>query len=344
MIQITIMLIFTSGSTGNSKGVPISYDNLNNFIEWITKIPELYECSNLNILSQASFSFDLSVMDIYFSIYKNCSIIAVDDDTKEDIIKLYDVIKKEKVNFLVMTPTFVKLLLLDSYFTNNNFKEIKYMFFCGECLEVSTVRKIKERFPEVDIINAYGPTEATCCVSLLKIQDKMLDYDFLPVGKVKTSSVNIEVLNDEIVLKGKSVFDGYLDIDTNNCFKENGINCYKTGDLGKIENDYLYCNGRIDNQIKYQGYRIELGDIENNLLKVKGIREAVVIAKYKENSNIVKLIKSFVVLDINITEEDIKKELSKLIPSYMIPKSFVILDKLPINKNGKYDRKKLSEL
>ena len=195
-----------------------------------------------------------------------------------------------------------------------------------------------------DVINAYGPTEATCCVSLTKITDDMLKESILPIGKIDTCAVDIEVINSEIVLKGASVFNNYLGIESDNCYKENGISCYKTGDIGYIRNNYLYCTGRIDSQIKYQGYRIELTDIENNLLKIDGITSACVIAKYKENTNIVRLIKAFVTVGREIDDKYIKNELDKLIPRYMIPKKIVILDKIPVNNNGKYDRKKLNEL
>lgn len=336
-------IIFTSGSTGNSKGVPITYKNLNHFISWIISRKEFKNAKNINILSEASFSFDLSVMDIYFSIYKNNTIIALEDNTSENTTKIYNTIKKEEINFLIMTPTFIKVLLLDSEFNEKNYQEIKYMFFCGECLETITAKKIKERFPHILLINAYGPTEATCCISLIEIDNTMLEEEYLPVGKINTSATNIEINNNEIILKGKSVFNGYLNIKSDNFYKENNINCYKTKDLGKIENNMLYCLGRLDNQIKYQGYRIELEDIENNLLKIEEIREAVVIAKYQNNSNIVKLIKAYVVLEKEISIESIKEKLSKLIPHYMIPKVIEILDEIPINKNGKYDRKKLSE-
>ena len=241
-----------------------------------------------------------------------------------------------------MTPTFIKILLTDNNFNDNNYPNIKYMFFCGELLEVETVRKIKERFNKVKVINAYGPTEATCFVSLIEINSKMLKEEYIPVGKLNTSAVKIELDNNEIILKGKSVFNGYLDLKSDNYYKEKKTNCYKTGDIGIIENNYLYCKGRIDNQIKYQGYRIELEDIENNLLKLKNIKEAVAVAKY--NNNIVKLIKAYVVLNKEMKEHEIKKELSKLIPNYMIPKKIIIIDKIPVNNNGKYDRKKLSSL
>ena len=177
-----------------------------------------------------------------------------------------------------MTPTFIKMLLLDKSFNDDNYSSIKYMFFCGEILEVETVRKIKERFKNTRIINAYGPTEATCFVTMVEVKDELLEKDYLPVGKINTSAVNISIVNNEIVLEGKSVFNGYLN--TNKMEKY-----YHTGDIGYVEDNYLYCKGRIDNQIKYMGYRIELGDIENNLLKITNIKEAVVVSKYKENSN-----------------------------------------------------------
>ena len=337
-------IIFTSGSTGNSKGVPITYRNLNNFITWIITRKEYKNCKNLNILSQASFSFDLSVMDIYFSIYKNNTIISIEDNTNESINNIYNTLKNEKINFLIMTPTFVKMLLIENDFNDKNYKDIKYMFFCGECLETKTAQKIKERFPHVLLINAYGPTEATCCISQVEITNNMLKEDYLPVGKVDDSAVKVEIEKKEIILKGKSVFSGYLSLDSDSCYKENNVNCYKTKDVGEIKNNYIYCIGRLDNQIKYQGYRIELGDIENNLLKLKEIREAVVIVKYKEKTNIVKLLKAFVVLNEKIEENEIKEKLSKLLPHYMIPKTIEVIDKIPINKNGKYDRKKLSKL
>ena len=337
-------IIYTSGSTGKAKGVPITYHNLSHFINWITTLSEHKNCDNLNLLSQASFSFDLSLMDLYFAIFKHNHIIAIDGDTKEDINKIYDTISTNNINYLVMTPTFVKMLLIDEYFNENNFKSIKYMFFCGECLEVETVKKIRQRFSNVIVENAYGPTEATCCVTLQIIDDKMLTKEILPVGKISTAATNIEIKNNEIVLKGDSVFSGYIDSNNDNYYLEKGINCYKTGDVGYIEGDYLYCYGRIDNQIKYQGYRIELSDIENNLLKIEGIREACVIAKYKDNSKIVRLIKAYVTTNNNLTDLDIKAKLNTLIPHYMIPKKIVILDEMPINNNGKYDRKKLSEL
>ena len=163
-------------------------------------------------------------------------------------------------------------------------------------------------------------------------------------GILSTAATKIEIEDNEIILKGASVFGGYLGAIEGGYYKENDVNCYKTGDLGYIENDLLYCKGRKDNQIKYKGYRIELGDIENNLLKIDGVKEAVVVAKLKEEKITVKLIKAYIVVDKNIDIPYVKQKLKEMLPVYMMPKTIEILEKIPINNNEKYDRKKLKEL
>lgn len=335
-------IIFTSGSTGEPKGVPISYENLENFTEWILKVISNNEI--LNVMNQASFSFDLSVADIYYSLLNGCTLFALEKESQNNLSSFLNVLQKENINLMVITPTFIKLLMLDNEFSEKNFPHLKSIYFCGELLEVATVNKLLKRFPKLKIINAYGPTEATSAVSSILINETMLENDYLPVGKIDEAAVNIEIIDDEIILKGKSVFGGYLNLISENYFSENDINCYKTGDIGRIEKNLLYCFGRKDEQIKYMGYRIELGDIENNLLKIDEVREAVVVADYKENTNLVKNIKAFITVSCDISIGDIKNKLKKVLPEYMIPKKISIMDKIPINQNGKYDRKKLKKL
>lgn len=336
-------IIFTSGSTGEPKGVPISYDNLDNFTHWISNIDVLKNESEMNVLNQASFSFDLSVADIYFSLNNGHTLVGLDKSTQQDYNKIFEIIKKQKINFAVMTPSFIKMLMLNGDFISENYPCLKCIYFCGEPLEVSTVKKLKNRFPNLNVINAYGPTEATSAVSSVTVDENMLEQENLPVGEIDKSACEIYIEDDEIVLKGKSVFGGYLGEIVGGYFKENGENCYRTGDLGYIENNFLYCKGRKDNQIKYMGYRIELGDIESNLLKISGIDNAVVVAKYKGNTKIVKTIKAYISADDSVDISNVKNELSKLVPSYMIPKSIIKINEIPLTKNGKVDRKRLEE-
>jgi D-alanine--poly(phosphoribitol) ligase subunit 1 len=114
--------------------------------------------------------------------------------------------------------------------------------------------------------------------------------------------------------------------------------------MGYIHEGMLYCTGRKDSQVKYNGYRIELMDIENNIISIPGVQECAVIAKYTENNN-VKTIKAFVTAETTGLEPAyIRDELSKKVPEYMVPRTIIVLDRLPVNRNGKIDRKALAEL
>ncbi len=337
-----VYIIFTSGSTGIPKGVPISKTNLNNFITWISNLKPLCKYKEVNVLNQASFSFDLSVADFYYSLCNGHTLIALDCDIQEEYNKVFDTIKK--INVAIITPTFMKMLLLNKDFNSNNYPYLKCVYFCGEQLEVKTARKLLEAFPNLKIINAYGPTEATSAVSGIQITKEMVDtLSLLPVGEVTNFATDILIDKDEIILKGDSVFNGYLGDYIGGYYKEDNINCYKTGDIGYIEDGKLYCKGRKDTQVKYKGYRIELNDIEYNINLIKDVKDCAVIAK-KDGDLITKTIKAFVVVENNHDENYIKDELEKLIPSYMMPKTIKIVDSLPINRNGKIDRKALSEL
>lgn len=318
-------IIYTSGTTGNPKGIPITRKNLNNFINWISNIV-LKDYKGCNVLNQANFNFDLSVVDIYFSLFNNCNLYAYSNYD----FNISDFILKNNINLAIMTPTFVKLCLLEEKFNEKNIPNLKCIYFCGEFLDKNVVKKLWEKFPNLKIINAYGPTEATSAVSTVNVTKDMLNYEVLPIGEKNTNATTIEIIDDEIVLSGNSVFPGYLN--------DKKISKFYTNDLGYYYKNYLFIKGRKDNQIKYKGYRIELYDIENNILNIDGVKEAVVVPI--RNFNEVKMLKAYVVSD-KLKEEDIKKILKEKIPSYMIPKKIIIIEKIPINNNGKYDRKKL---
>lgn len=336
----TAYIIFTSGSTGKPKGVPISYNNLNNFIKWISNFEVLNAYKDINVMNTASFSFDLSIADIFYSLMNGHTLCILQN--KESLNNIFDFMLKKHINLIVATPTLIKMFLLDETFNMNTFKDLKCIYFCGERLDVIVSQKLLNRFPKLKIINGYGPTETTSAVSAIVINESMLSKDILPIGKINTCASSISIENDEIIIKGKSVFDGYLNINSDKIYKENNINVFKTGDLGYIENDYIYIKGRNDNQIKYKGYRIELDDVELNLLKINQVTNAAVIPIYNEKG-IVKSLKAFITSKSDINAEDIKIELSKMIPKYMIPK-IKILTSLPVNKNGKIDRKGLMNL
>lgn len=330
----TAYIIFTSGTTGEPKGVPISTSNLLNFTHWLNRLDPLSSYRDAAVLNQASFSFDLSVADLYYALTNGHTLTALESTDPAEIAEVFS---GNRIEICVSTPTFIKLCMMDPDFNTAQYPSFRCIYFCGEPLEPKTVRKLWERFPNLDIINAYGPTEATSAVSAVRIRKEMLDAPLLPVGETGNFAAEIEIEDGEIVLRGKSVFSGYLNGVTGGYFRENGQNCYRTGDLGYMKNGYLYCRGRKDSQIKYKGYRIELTDIEQNIARLAGVQDCAVTA-VRAADGTVRYLTAHVVGE-GLT--DLRERLKTVLPDYMIPKTIRILDKLPVNANGKIDRKAL---
>lgn len=334
-------IMFTSGSTGQPKGVPIGRQNLSRFIEWIRNLFPLSEYDSVKVLNQANFSFDLSVADIFYSLCNGHHLMAFSGNWLENPSVIFAQMKEIEV--AVLTPGFARLCLLNQDWNCRNFPFLRCIYFCGEKLDKNLVARLWRAFPHLKILNAYGPTEATSAVSAILVEPEMLLEEELAVGEVAASACEISLREGEILLKGESVFSGYLQTDSPSCFAEEGRNCYLTGDYGYIRNGKLYISGRKDNQIKWKGYRIELEDIEKNLRNIEGVKEAVVVAKRTEDKSI-KMLKAFVVKEEGTSPEDIKAELAKRIPQYMIPKIFRFPERLPLTANGKIDRKELERL
>lgn len=333
-------IIFTSGSTGEPKGVPISRRNLDNFIRWITSLEPICGFEHAFVLNQAEFSFDLSTVSLCSMLFDGNTLVQM--DMNGDYSAVFDTILKNKTEIFVTTPTFMRLCVLNKDFCEKNFPFVKCIYFCGETLQKSLVKTLFERFPDIKIINAYGPTEATSAVCAIEITKEVLEHEeTLPVGEIKIAATEIVIEDGEIVLKGKSVFGGYLDKTSGGHYIKDKTHCYRTGDMGFIKDGKLYFSGRKDSQIKYKGYRIELSDIEANMCSIEGIENCAVITK-KNPAGEVMLIKTFA--SGKITEGEIRDKLSRKLPEYMIPKIIKILDSLPVNQNGKIDRKKLETL
>ena len=343
-------IIFTSGSTGVPKGVKVAYKNLDSCIRWLKNI---VKADNEIILNQANFSFDLSVADLYLSVITGSEHYILESSTKFDFSNIFTQLKQSDATIAVMTPSFVDLLLLDKTFGDEILPNLKTIIFCGERLLKTTVEKLRLRFKDIKIINSYGPTECTFAVTSLEITEEMLKQDNIPVGKAK-EDVEIIILDEnrnklsdeqlgEILIVGDSVANGYLGaIKETSFIQYNGKNAYLTGDLGYLKDGNLYFERRIDNQIKYKGYRIELSDIEKNLYSLNYFEKVKVIEKKSKDNKVIKLI-AFVKLKVEKTEVEIKKDLSAKIPEYMRP-SIKILEEFPINNNGKTDIEKLRRM
>ena len=362
----TYYIIFTSGSTGSPKGVEISFQALNNFLNWSCTLGEEHPYAEKSVfLNQAPFSFDLSVMDLYTSLYCGSTLCMMDKAIQAKLGDIVPFIRDNGITAVVATPSFVNMCLVDRNFREETIPTLDCFFFCGETLANKTARKLMKRFPNAVIQNAYGPTESTVAVSKVRItQDVVSKYDPLPVGKAKPGTSFIissyEGSNDgnreigEIFIVGDTLAKGYFNSDelTNNtfvkCLKDGEwVRAYKTGDIGYIENDQLFYCGRIDLQIKLNGYRIEIGDIESNILKLPFIENCAVIPR--SSGGKIKAIVGVIVLsaeedDTKSAQKQIVEKLGKALPNYMVPQSYEFIKAIPLTNNGKIDRNKLIEI
>ena len=342
----TYYIIFTSGTTGQPKGVEVTYSNLNSCINWLK---EITGANKEIILNQANFSFDLSVADLYLSLATESEHFILNSNIM-DLGKVFNELKNSNSTIAIMTPSFADLLLTDKSFSDELLPYLRKIIFCGEKLLNSTVEKLYSRFKNLQIINTYGPTECTFAVTSIQIPHNYRGE--IPVGKPK-NDVEIFILDEnkneiidgtegEILITGESVAKGYVNIESDSFIQYKGKKAYLTGDIGYIKNNNLYVKGRKDSQIKYKGYRIELKDIEQNIMRLGYIENVKVLPKKNVNGGIISLIAFTIMKTKNITENEIKKDLVKILPSYMIPK-IKILNEFPINSNGKCDEKKLIE-
>lgn len=357
-------IIFTSGSTGTPKGVQITADNLNHYLQWSVSLGSRPEDKlGKTFLNQAPFSFDLSVMDLYTCLASRGTLYLLDKETQMDFKKLLPALKKSGASVWVSTPSFADMCLADKSFDCSLMPQMKTFLFCGETLNNSTALKLMERFPDAVIMNTYGPTESTVAVTEVQVTKAMAqDPNPLPVGKAKAGS-SLEIhrtdgsLADtgesgEIIITGDTVSAGYFgreDLTRKTFFTAlNGYRAYRTGDKGYLDKEgYLHYEGRIDLQIKLNGYRIEIEDIEQNLTRLDQISAAVVVPNTKNGK--VRSLTAFVTGGKSPENgmkfsKEMKEKLSAFLPAYMIPKKIVHLDSLPMNHNGKVDRKQLGGL
>jgi D-alanine--poly(phosphoribitol) ligase subunit 1 len=353
-------ILFTSGSTGEPKGVIITLACLEHFLTWMLAEQRFTERSEV-FLNQAPFSFDLSVMDLYCSLATGSTLFSISRELIENPKKLYAALASSAVSTWVSTPSFAQMCLVEEKFAEAMLPQVRRFLFCGETLTPQTAAQLLKRFPKAEVWNMYGPTEATVATTSICIDDAILEqYSPLPVGRTMPGT-EIFLANEnqkpvtanergEIIIAGPNVSPGYLgrpDLTANAFFQHRGQRAYRTGDSGRFRDDLLFFEGRMDEQLKLSGYRIELGDVEANLRALATVRDAVVIPLVKNGT--AQSLAAFVVLagrdDATHFELSYKlrNQLSERLPVYMLPRKFVFLDTFPMTANGKVDRGTLAK-
>lgn len=333
-------IIYTSGSTGRPKGVQVPNDNLVYFMNTMKKYIKLNK--NERWLSITTVCFDISIFEMFFPIICGITLVIGKKRMLIDMRMLKNTILNENITIMQATPVTWKLL---TKFDKTIIKRL--IVLCGgDKLENELAKILYENSREV--WNLYGPTETTIWSSANKLETS----EDISIGKpidgtsfyLFDNNMKLNKYEGELYIGGSGVSKGYLNNMqlTNERFKNNPLKkeelIYQTGDYVKYYNGRYYYIGRTDFQIKINGHRIEVEDIEKNLLEIKGIENAVIIPD-KDSNNIYAFVKSKNSEMIN--EETIKNQLREKINGYMIPRRIIAVDDFPLTFNKKIDRKQL---
>lgn len=351
-------IIYTSGTTGTPKGVYITHHNV---MRLFFSTPSLYDFTEKDRWIMChSYCFDFSVWEIFGALLYGGTLIIIQNHTKKDTRDLLSVISREGVTVLNQTPSaFVNLQTDILKYKSKMPIQLRYVIFGGEKLLPYFLKEFKDEYPQTKLINMYGITEITVHATYKEITEKEIKENSSNIG-VPIPTLNLYLMDSsmklvppgvygEIYVGGEGVSKGYVNKAEltkerflKNPYDESEI-IYKSGDLGFIneDGDIIYI-GRNDSQIQLRGFRVETEEIVSCLLKNNGIQNAFVYPQTTENGY--DRLVAYLKLGKELMLEDIKEELRKYLPDYMIPAIFYKIKEIPLTSNNKIDVHKLESI
>lgn len=345
-------VLFTSGSTGLPKGAMVEHVGMNNHLSEKIRILNL---SNKSIIANnASISFDVSVWQMLAPLCVGATSIIFPESALINLKSFRNILYDYQVQVLEVVPTYLSLLIHEIKNYSKEFTNLKYLISTGETLSKNLVEQCFDALPQVVIVNAYGPTEASDDIMHCVI-DKSNNYDTIPIGKpINNAEMTIVKVDGslcdinepgELLVSGICVGRGYVgnEKETKLCFHVNPNTherVYRTGDLVSLDDDgNYYFHGRMDTQIAFYGKRVEVKEIENTMLKYAGVDASAVVFD-SENKQINAYYKSKKDIDVS----DLREFLKKSMPAHMVPVYIVRIDEFPRTISGKTDYNALNDM
>lgn len=357
--QDVAYIMYTSGSTGSAKGVTVTHQNVIDYAQWGVSYFSLAATDRL--LSTAPFYFDMSTFDIHCAVRAGACLCVADERDLLFPSRLVRAAEQMRTTFWKGVAWLVGYLAHTGAIGANKLTSLEQLVFAGEVLPSHHLRRWMLAYPDVKFFNAYGPTECTGISCVFEFAAPVDSTDRLPIGR-SCAGTHATILQPEsaaqcsagqigeLCISGDGVAQGYwndaartlaafvdlpADIGTRRA--------YRTGDLAhEDEHGVLWLHGRVDRQIKYRGYRVELGEIEARFCDDPDVVEAAVILDCDCNGH--GILVGFMVIRDKDGHRSVLKRITSKLPEYMIPRTVHRLERLPRNERGKVDMTRLHRI
>ena len=346
-----LCIINTSGSTGVPKGVVLNHRSTINFVDQCLEVFGFDGSERIGSLSP--FYFDLYTLELNLCLARGSTIVIIPEELAIFPAKLLELLQQQAISFLFWVPSILVNVANRGLLGEYDLSALRTVFFAGEVLPTKHLNQWRRAAPQARFVNLYGPIEITVDCTYYIVEREFADNEPLPLC-YPFLNTDILILNDdnrlcganeqgEICVRGSSLAMGYWNDPekTARAFVQNPLNphypdiVYRTGDLGwRDERGLIYFAGRKDFQIKHLGYRIELPEIEHQVLCLDGITNACVL--YNQTKKEITLF--YEAVDGAWPPAAIRKRLAEIFPKYMLPTAFHHVEELPRNPNGKIDR------
>lgn len=345
----TTYMMFTSGTTGIPKGVRVLERNLLAYLDGIAPIASIGPGDRATHFFD--LSFDLSVHDIFVTWTAGATLCVL---PKAQSMAIIDFVRDRRVTHWFSVPSLAAFCDQLGQLATGALPSLKTALFCGEPLAVSIMRRFRMAAPGARLWNIYGPTEATIAFTAYEVTepDGLDGLAVVPIGwPIGNESIRLEALGEppfpdsaELCLGGDQVTPGYMnnsEQNANRFFDDSGRRWYRTGDVVRLSDQFgVQFLGRIDDQVKINGYRVELLEIDAALREAAGTPEVAALPWPVSESGHADQVVGFVV-NPALPQSEIRKRCRSSLPAYMVPRKIIVLEKMPLSTSGKIDRKAL---